>query len=119
MTEVVAAQIHGFLGLCNRAGQVILGQDACVEAVRRRSVSVVLLDAGCSENTRKRFLDTCGTHQIPLYELEANKIAYAVGKDGRMVAAIKKGGMADKVLTLLKDEDDLSREQDTGTTADD
>ena len=36
MTELEIKKLKGFLGLCYRAGQVILGQDACVDAVRRQ-----------------------------------------------------------------------------------
>jgi ribosomal protein L7Ae-like RNA K-turn-binding protein len=109
MTAQIAGRIKGFLGLCTRAGQLILGQEACVDAVRRHSVSVILLDEGCSDNTRKRFLDACQTHGTPLYSLEPELIALAVGKEGRKVAAVKTGGMAEKMLSLLAEEPKLGR----------
>ncbi len=104
MTEDVQARVCGFLGLCTRAGQAVFGQEACVDAVRKKTVAVVLLDAGCSENTCKRFWDACQTHEIPLYALAEGKIASAVGKDGPKVAAVRRGGMADKLLSLLREE---------------
>ena len=107
MTAETAKRISGFLGLCNRAGQLVFGQEACVNAVRKRDAGIVLLDESCSENTRKRFLDTCGTHEIPLYGVAEGMIDSATGKSGRKVAAVKAGGMAEKMLTLLKDESAL------------
>ena len=104
MTEETAARVGGFLGLCTRAGQLAFGQESCVDAVRKHKAAVVLLDMDCSENTRKRFLDTCKTHRTLLYGLPSGMIARVVGKEGRMVVAVKPGGMADKVLDLLKGE---------------
>ena len=104
MTAEASARVKGFLGLCTRAGQLIFGQDACVDAVRAQRAAVVLLDESCSANTRKRLEDACRTHGIPLYSLAAELIAGAVGKDGRKVAALRPGSMADKMLSLLAEE---------------
>ncbi len=108
MTEMTATRVAGFLGLCVKAGQVSLGQEACVNLVRREAAALVLLDEGCSENTRKRLLDACQTHQVPLYSMPEGRIAQAVGKEGRMMAAIGQGGMAQKLFTLLSLEPSLS-----------
>ena len=108
MTVEKAVQINGFLGLCTRAGQLVFGQDACVNAVRKRQVALVLLDASCSENTRKRLVDACRSHEIPLYSVEEDGIDRAVGKEGRKVAAIKKGGMGEKMLSLFQGETRLN-----------
>ena len=104
MTGETAKRVAGFLGLCNRAGRLSLGQEACVRAVRKRDAALVLLDEGCSGNTRKRFVDACGTYVTPLYSMPAGQIAKAVGKAGRMVAAVGPGDMAQKLLTLLLQE---------------
>lgn len=108
MTDETANLAAGFLGLCQRAGQVSLGQEACVSAIRKREAALVLLDSECSGNTRKRFSDACGTYATPLYFMPAGRIAKAVGKAGRMVAAIGPGGMAQKLLVLLSQEKPVS-----------
>lgn len=107
MTEETEKHVAGFLGLCTRAGQVSFGQEACVDAVRKRKAALVLLDAGSSENTRKRFLDTCKTYGVPLYSLAEGTLEKAVGKDGRKVAVVMPGGMAKKLLGLLEGEPTL------------
>ncbi len=108
MTEETARQTAGFLGLCTRAGQLLMGQEACVNAVRRQEAALALLDEDSSENTRKRMMDACSAHQVPLYGLPAGAIARAVGKDGRRVAAIKPGSMARKFFSLLEAEEPLT-----------
>lgn len=114
MTEAAEKRVAGFLGLCTRAGQLSFGQEACVDAARTRKAALVLLDEGSSENTRKRFLDSCKTHGVPLYGLSEGTLAQAVGKEGRKVAAVMPGGMAQKLLELLKDEPTLPEQGTQG-----
>ena len=103
MTEQQATRLKGFLGLCYRAGQVILGQDACVDAVRGKTAALVLLDEGSSKPSQKRFRNACESHGVPLYGMPAGLIAQALGKDGRMAAAVRPGTMARRLLELVRD----------------
>ena len=116
MTGETVNQVAGFLGLCKRAGKLSLGQEACVKAVRKRNAALVLLDEGCSGNTRKRFEDTCKTYATPLYSMPAGQVAKAVGRECRMVVAIEPGSMAQKLLGLLLQEVSMaeSRIEDRG-----
>ena len=108
MTSDTAKRVSGFLGLCTRAGKLVSGQEACVDAVRRHSVAVVLLDEEASDNTRKRVSDACKTHGVLLYGMEEDMIADSTGKEGRKVVAVQNGGMAKKMLALLQGEPVLS-----------
>ena len=107
MTEQIENQVINFLGLCMRAGRVISGQEACVDLARQEEAALVLMDAAASENTRKRITDACHSHSVPLYELSADMLGNAIGKRGRMVVAMKTDGMAQKLLTLLKNEQQI------------
>ncbi len=107
MTEQIENQVINFLGLCMRAGRVTSGQEACVDLARQEEAALVLMDAGASENTRKRITDACRTHSVPLYELSEGSLGHAIGKKGRMVVALKADGMAQKLLTLLQNEQRL------------
>jgi len=107
MTEQIENQVINFLGLCMRAGRIISGQEACVDLARQEQAALVLMDAGASENTRKRIADACHSHSVPLYELSEGTLGHAIGKKGRMVVALKADGMAQKLLTLLQGEQAL------------
>ena len=107
MTEQIENQVINFLGLCMRAGRVISGQEACVELARQEEAALVLMDEAASENTRKRISDACHSHNVPLYQLSEDLLGCAIGKKGRMVVAMKADGMAQKLLTLLKNEQKL------------
>ena len=107
MNEQIENQVIQFLGLCMRAGRLISGQEACVELARQEEAALVLMDAGVSDNTRKRITDACHSHNVPLYEISAGELGRAIGKKGRMMAALKMDGMAQKLLNLLKDQPGL------------
>lgn len=104
MTDEASRKIAGFLGLCARAGQLTMGQEACVTAIRQGKAALGLLDEGASENSRKRLSDSCQSHQTPLYLIPKGLLAQAVGKDGRMAATLPKGRMADRLSELLTGE---------------
>jgi hypothetical protein len=115
VTDATLNSLKGFLGLCGRAGQTVLGQDACVEAIRGDTAALVLMDEGSSPTTRKRFTDSCASHRVPLYNAPAGLIAQALGRDGRMAVVVKRGRMATKLKELLKDECPVAGTE-TGTT---
>ena len=107
MTEQIENQVISFLGLCMRAGRITSGQEACVDLARQEEAALVLMDAAASENTRKRITDACHSHNVPLYEVSEGELGRAIGKKGRMVAALKPDVMAQKLLSLLKDQPGL------------
>ena len=107
MTEQIENQVINFLGLCMRAGRIISGQEACVDLARQEQAALVLMDAGASDNTRKRISDACHSHNVPLYEMAEGALGHAIGKNGRMMVALKMDGMAQKLLTLLQNEEQL------------
>lgn len=107
MTEQIENQVMSFLGLCMRAGRIISGQEACVDLIRQEEAALVLMDGGASENTRKRLTDACHSHSIALYELSQGSLGHAIGKKGRMVIALRADGMANKLLSLLQDQQRL------------
>ena len=107
MREQTENRVIGFLGLCMRAGRIVSGQEACVDLIRRKEAALVLLDGSASDNTRKRIVDACHSHDAPAWELSENALGHAIGKEGRMVIALRDDGMAQNLLTLLKDEERL------------
>jgi len=95
------SQIGGFIGLCCRAGQITLGADMALQEIRAERAGLALLDAGASEGTRKKILDACDYHRVPVYILPEGELSRATGREGRMAAAVKKGGLCRKISEIL------------------
>ena len=113
-----ATKLAGFLGLCARARQLTFGQEACVTLIRGGKAALALMDESSSDNTRKRLRDACASHGTALYALPADLLARATGQDGRKVAAVGRGGMADKLKALLATETPVDSPMITTTNHD-
>ena len=88
------------LGLCARAGKLITGERACVQAIRAGSACVALLDGAASANAVKAVGDACKSHGVPLVRTGAYRLGDAVGKPGRMAAVVTDTGMAARIIEL-------------------
>ena len=90
----------GMLGLCARAGRLVTGEKACIQAVRSGAVYAVVLDGAASDNAVKAVSQACATHGVPLIRTEPFALGAAIGRPSRMAAAIMDAGMAAKVMAL-------------------
>lgn len=88
------------LGLCARAGRLVTGEKACVQAIRAGSVYVMLLDGAASENAVKAVGQACRTHGVPLVRTGEYELGVAIGKPGRMAAGVTDAKMAERIIEL-------------------
>ena len=91
-------RVLGMLGLCARARKLITGEKAVIQAVRAGSACAVALDGAASENAVKAVSQACQTHGVPLIRTEPLALGDAIGKPGRMAAAVTDPGLAGGVL---------------------
>ena len=78
------------LGLMRRAGKLSAGEDGVRQAVRKRTVRLVLVAADASENAVKRAAGFAETAQVPLIRLDADKesLCRALGVNGGAMFAV-------------------------------
>ena len=94
-------RLRGTIGLAMRAGQLALGEEGAVKAIRAGGAALALLDADASENTRKRLTDACAYRKVPLAILPGGLLEDAAGRGGRMSAVMAPGGLAKRANELL------------------
>ena len=92
------------LGIAMRAGALALGESGADKAIVAGEAGLVLVDAGASDNTRKRFADSCAYYGAPMLLTAAGRLGEAVGRPGRMSAAVRKGTLCDKLASLAQRE---------------
>ena len=90
----------GMLGLCARAGKLITGEKACVQAVRGGGAFAAVLDGAASENAVKALENACQSHGVPLIRTQPFALGEAIGKPGRMAAAVTDAGFAARLVAL-------------------
>ncbi|NSL51143.1 YlxQ family RNA-binding protein [Calidifontibacillus erzurumensis] len=90
------------LGLCNRAGQLISGEELVVREIRKGKAKLVILSNDASANTAKKISDKCQYYQVPLKKVNDRfTLGQAIGKDTRVVVAVLDDGFAKKLEELL------------------
>ena len=97
-------RILGFLGLCRKAGKLVLGFDMVVETMKKGTADSVLLSGDCSERTArniKRIAEETGT-EILILPLTIDEIGFAVAKRAG-VLAVCDSGFSKKIKELLDD----------------
>ena len=91
---------EGMLGLCARARKLITGEKAVVQAIRAGSCHLALLDAGTAKNGAEAVAQACEAHGVPLIRTTPGQLGRAIGRPGRMAAAVTDEGMAKRIKEL-------------------
>ena len=90
------------LGLCARARRLVTGEKAVVQAIRAGDCALAILDADTAKNGEKAVRQACQTHGVTLLIAPPGTLGRAIGKPGRMAAAITDTGFAGKILQLCQ-----------------
>jgi ribosomal protein L7Ae-like RNA K-turn-binding protein len=94
-----------FLGLANRAGKLITGEEMTVKEIQRGNAKLVLLSKDASRNTEKKITDKAAFYKVPVRRVENREaLGQAIGKEARVVVAVMDIGFAKKLKTLIDEE---------------
>ena len=91
---------YSMLGIAMRAGALTLGTDGVLKAISSKSAAFVLLDEAASENTKKKFRDSCAFYSVTLIELPEGELGRMTGKPGRMAAATADESFARSMINI-------------------
>ena len=95
------AKILQNIGLCRRAGKLIIGTDQVMESVRAGKAKIVLVAGDIAEGSEKKIAALCAHRGVPVRKIEAGRteLAHAVGKTAPL-AAVAAGEDFFKLITL-------------------
>ncbi len=86
------------LGLCQRAGGLIAGEENVLSGIRSGKVNYLFLAKDASSNTKKQIIDKAKYYQIEVNEeYSSEELSHAIGKNNRMVIGITQSGFV-KIL---------------------
>lgn len=86
---------YQLLGLANRAGKCITGEEAIINALRKQKLYLVIVAKDASPNTKKRYSDKCSFYNVPCLELgTVVELSHAIGKFNRVAIGISDQGFA-------------------------
>lgn len=96
-------EILNFLGLANRAGKVVSGEDLVLNKIQGKKATLVLIAGDASIQTQKMFLDKCKFYKVNVKIFSTkSELGDAIGKSPRSACAIIDKGFSVKILSMLE-----------------
>lgn len=93
---------YNFLGLATKSGNIISGEEGCDRALKKGTVSLLLVAGDASDNTKKRFIDACSYRGVDIRIFgEKALLGKYTGKDMRAVVGILNKGFAKQLIKLI------------------
>ena len=86
-----------------KAGRIMSGEFATDKSVKEGSAFLVLVSEDASDNTKKKFSNTCEFYGVPRYFFGTkNELGHAIGKEMRSSLAITDEGFAKSLIKHLE-----------------
>ncbi|MBF8983049.1 ribosomal L7Ae/L30e/S12e/Gadd45 family protein [Lutibacter sp. B2] len=103
------SKINSFLGLAQRSGNLVTGEDTTERSIKKNDIRLAIIAENASDNTKKKFINMCKYRDMP-YVVYGNKedLSQAIGKHNRTVYGVKDKGLADHIISFIKQEDNVS-----------
>lgn len=77
------------IGLCQRAGGIVSGEEMVVEELRQGKIFLIFLAKDAGANTTKKIKDKAKFYNVEVNESYSSlELSNAIGKNGRMVLGI-------------------------------
>ena len=95
-------KILSLLGLCRRAGKLVMGHDPVLKAIKENKAQITLFASDYSDNSKKEIERVCQLHDAALLTLPFSKddLGNCVGHY-RGVVAVTDKGFSDKLRELI------------------
>ncbi len=101
-------KLLSLLGLCRRAGKLVLGNDPVIDSINLKKAKLVIVASDCSKNTAKGVLSTAHRNNVKAHIVSHTKddISLAVGKYTAVLSICDQGfaKKADTLICSLKEE---------------
>ena len=86
---IQSKKVLGTLGLAMKAGDVVSGEFLTEKAIRSHLARLVIVAEDASDNTKKKFSDSCRYYHIPYVEFgDKEMLGSAIGKQFRASLAV-------------------------------
>ena len=95
-------KILNLLGLAQRAGKMVSGEEFVLNDVRTEKMKIVFVATDASDNTKKKLTDKCSYYEVPcILSFSQGELSHAIGKH-RMICGVTDAGFAKKLKELIQ-----------------
>ena len=98
---MINKKICGLIGLATRAGKVVFGTEACMQAIEKNKIKLLIIAIDASERTKMNFKNICN-NKIPILDiLSIDELSKAIGKDNKAVLGIKDISFSNEIVRII------------------
>ncbi len=97
-------------GLATKAGKIVCGADAVIEAMVKRKIYLVIIAEDMSANNKEKFINMAKKYNIPIYEyghIEEN--SRAIGKKNKAIIAVKDENFSKAICQIINGGDTIGQ----------
>lgn len=95
-------KITSLLGIAMKAGKIASGEFMTENAIKDGSAFLVILANDSSDNTKKKFRNSCEYYQVPYIELvDKEELGRCIGKEFRASLAVTDPGFAKTLMSYV------------------
>lgn len=96
-------KFYSMLGLGKKAGYISSGETSCIQDVKKKKTSLLILAEDSSENTKDTFLKLCRRNNIRyIITGEKEKLGHAIGKSLTAIISIRDLNFSNAILKIIK-----------------
>lgn len=93
------SKIKNLLTLAAKSGNLVSGEESCLNYLKKASIYLLILAEDSSINTRKKFNDKGTNHNIPIrFWNKKNILGPIIGKGSRSVVGVLDKGFAQSLI---------------------
>lgn len=97
-------KLYSFIGLAKKAGKIAGGELAVSNAIKQKTVCLLIGATDASENTKKKLRNSAKYYGIPFYFYgDKYELGKAVGEEFRVSLAVLDIGFAKKMIMMLQE----------------
>lgn len=99
---IIKNRVLGLIGLCTKAGKITFGTQACLEAIERRKVKLIIVAEDAADRTKQNFTYQCKNRNIPIKIFgNIEEISKAIGQNNKAVIGIKEKNLSNQIMKII------------------
>ena len=95
-------RMYGLIGLAMKAGKIKAGEVSVEKSIKQGKARVVLVAGDASENTIKKFENSCFHYKIPFFRVGTKEeLGKIIGKEMRSSLSIEDEGFGERIIGFM------------------
>ncbi len=90
------------IGLAAKAGKVVFGTEACITAINKKKVKLIIIAKDASQRTKNNFFDICKKNEVDIIDaLDINTLSKSIGKNNKAVIGIVDINFSSEIVKII------------------